>query len=205
MILVFAEACFALLVAAAAIRAPLPPVPALVLLVLLAGLSLVPALARPAGEGRLRRDRLLVLPCLFLLTLSVRFPAEDLAGWWPALTAFLLALCGLFSVFRDRFPWSRLRTEVTLGAAVLLVASGAVAVMLHGVLALRSTMAIAPGSLNFLLVLPVWLGAWFGLDAHLRGMRDSSRPGVPAWLFNRRHSLGLLICLAVILLRTGFS
>ena len=199
--MVVAEAVFALLVAAMAIWAPLPPLPALVLFVLLLGLSLLPALARPVGEGRLRPDRVLILLGLFLLTLSVRFPPEDIAGWWPAAVAFLLVLCGLLCLLRDRFSWSRMRREVTLGALVLVVLSGAVAGMLRGVLAFRSSREIAPGSVNFLFCLLVWTAAWFGLDAYFRGVRDSQKPGWSTRLFNRRHQLGLLVCLAVILLR----
>jgi hypothetical protein len=199
----FSEACFALLIAALAILAPLPPLPALVLSILLLGWSFLSA--REDRQGRLRRDRIPVLLCLFLLSLSVRLPPADLAGWWPAAVALLLLLCGLFCVLKDRFPWSRIRKEVTLSAVLLLVLSLAVAGMLRGVLAFRSSGAITPGGVGFLLVLPVWLGAWFGLDAHLRRVRNAPRPGAAHWFLNHRHSLGLGICLLVILLRAGLS
>lgn len=195
------EACFALLLAALAIRAPVPPLPALVLFILLLGSSFLSAPEGPAGQGRLRRDRIPVLLCLFLLSVSVRLPPLDLAGWWPAAVAALLLLCGLFCVLKDRFPWSRLRTEVTLSAVLLLVLSAGVAGMLRGVLAFRSSQVIAPGGVDFLLVLPVWLGAWFGLDAIFRRARDLKKPGAVAWLINHRHPLGLCVCLLIILLR----
>jgi len=194
-----AETCFLLLIAALAVFAPLPPPPALLLSVLLLGLSFLPA--REGGQGRLRRDRIPLLLCLFLLSLSVRFPPSDLAGWWPAAVALLLLLCGLFRVRKDRFPWSRMRKEITLSAVLLLVLSVAVAGMLRGLLAFRSSGAIAPGGVGFLLVLPVWLGAWFGLDAILRRARDLKKPGAAAWLFNHRHPLGLCVCFLIILLR----
>jgi hypothetical protein len=194
-----AETCFVLLIAALAIRAPLPPLPALVLVILLVGLSFLSA--REDGQGRLRRDRIPVLLCLFLLSVSVKFPPLDFVGWWPAAVAALLLLCGLFCALKDRFPWSRLRKEMTLSAVLLLVLSAAVAGMLRGVLAFRSSGAIAPGGVDFLLVLPVWLGSWFGLDAVFRRARDLKKPGAAAWLFNHRHPLGLSVCLLIILLR----
>jgi hypothetical protein len=195
------ETCFALLIAALAIFAPLPPLPAMVLFILLLGLSFLSTREGPAGQGRLRRDRIPILLCLFLLSLSVRLPPSDLAGWWPAAVAALLFLCGLFCVLKDRFPWSRLRREMTLSAVLLLVLSIAVAGMLRGVLAFRSSQVIAPGGVDFLLVLPVWLGAWFGLDAILRRARDLEKPGVATWLVNHRHPLGLCVCFLIILLR----
>ena len=73
---------------------------------------------------------------------------------------------------KHRFPWSRLRREVALAAVVLLVASGAVAGLFRGVLALRSSGAIAPGSVDFLLVALVCVAAGFGLDACLRRVHD---------------------------------
>jgi hypothetical protein len=196
-----AETCFVLLIAALAIRAPLPPLPALALVILLLGLSFLSAREVPAGQGRLRRDRVSLLLCLFLLSVSVRFPPLELAGWWPAALAALLFFCGLFCVLRDRFPWSRMRKEMTLSAVLLLLLSAAAAGMLRGVLAFRSSGAIAPGGVDFLLVLPVWLGSWFGLDAVFRRARDLKKPGAAAWLFNHRHPLGLSVCLLIILLR----
>lgn len=202
--LILEETCFALLVAALAVWAPPIPVPAVVLIVLLLGFSFVPALSRPAGEGRLRRDRCLVLIGVFLLSVSVGFPpAAEATGWWPAVVASLMLLCGLYLTLKDRCPWSRMRREATLAAVVLLLASGAVAAMLRGILAFRSTRAIAPGSVDFLLCMLVWLAAWFGLDAVLRGARDWQKPGAAAWLLDRRHSLGLAAGLLVVLLRTG--
>ncbi len=196
------EAGFALPLAALAVWAPPPALPAAVLTLLLLALTLVPGLSRPAGEGRLRRDRVLVLVCFFLLSTSVRFPPQmGPTGWWPAAVASLLLLCGGYLAWRDRFPFSRMRREVTLAALVLLLSSGAVAGMLRGVLAFRSTRAIAPGSVDFLLCLPVWLAAWFGLDAILRGARGSQQPGAAFWLFDHRHPVGLAACLLVILLR----
>jgi hypothetical protein len=198
------EACFVLLLAAFAVWAPPPSVPAAVLTMLLLALAFVPALSRPAGEGRLRRDRVLVLVCWFLLSTSVRFlPEAGLTGWWPAAGASLILLGGLYVALRDRFPFSRMRREATLAAVVLILASGAVAGMLRGVLAFRSTRAIAPGSVDFLLCLPVWLAAWFGLDAVLRGAPGSQKPGVVFWLFDHRHPLGLAVCLLIILVRAA--
>jgi hypothetical protein len=75
------------------------------------------------------------------------------------------------TALKHRFPWSRLRGEVALAAVVLLVMSGAVAGLFRGVLALRSSEAIAPGSVDFLLVALVWVAAGFGLDACLRRLR----------------------------------
>jgi hypothetical protein len=199
------EGCFALLVVALAVWAPLPPVPAVALLVLLLGLSFLPGIGRPAGEGKLRRDHFLVLMCVFLMSSSVRLPlAEEVTGWWPAVVAFLLVLAGLLRALKDRpVGWGRLRREMALAVVVLLVLSAAAAGMLRGVLAFRSTRAIAPGSLDFLPVMFIWAGAWFGLDAYFRGVRDSTKLGVAAWLFNHRHPLGLGVCLLVILVRSG--
>jgi hypothetical protein len=204
--LFLAEACFALWLAAFALWAPLPPAPAIILSVLLLGLAFVPALSRPAGEGRLRKDRIPVLISVFLLSTSIRFPpAEGFAGWWPAAVALPVLLCGLYLTLKERFPWSRTRREVTLSAAVLLAASAAVAGMFRGVLAFRSSQAIAPGDVDFLLVALVWAAAWFGLDAVFRSARESREPGAAAWLFDRRHPLGLGICLLVILLRSTWG
>jgi hypothetical protein len=200
-----AEAVFALLVAGLAVWAPLPPVPAVVLLVLLLGFSFLPGIGRPVGEGRLRRDHLLVLVGVFFLSTSVRPPSvEEASGWWPAAVAFLLVLVGLFLTLKDRpAGWSRLRREVFLAALILLVLSGAAAGMLRGILEFRSSRAIAPGGVDFLLVMLIWAGAWFGLDAYFRQTRDMQKPGVAAWLFNRRHQLGMGVCLLVMLVRSG--
>jgi hypothetical protein len=48
----------------------------------------------------------------------------------------------------------------------------------------------------------IWAGAWFGLDAYFRQLRDLQKPGLAAWLFNHRHQLGVGVCLLVMLVRS---
>jgi hypothetical protein len=146
-----------------------------------------------AAEPR-RIGHLPVLAGLFLLSTWIRFPpGEGISGWWPAGVAGLLLAVGLYLTLKHRLLWSRLRREATLAVVVLLVISGAVAGLFRGVLALRSSGAIAPGSVDFLLVALVWAAAGFGLDACLRR--------VPVGLFKFLNPVGLGVCLAVILLR----
>jgi hypothetical protein len=202
------DALFVVLLAGLAIWAPAPALPVLVLLLLVWGVCLLPAMGRAVPRGHLRRDLVFTLLGLFLLAMPVGRLSGGARLWWVVATAGLLVILGVANTLTDRRQgqgFSRLRKELTLATVVLLAASVLVGAVARGLLAFRSTMAIPPGSLDFLVVMSIWAGAWFGLDSALRRMSVSKAPGFPGWLWNRRHCLGLVLVCGLIYLREGLS
>ena len=189
--------------------APVPSTTVLVLMIGVLSLSLLPAMSREVPPGHLRRDRILILLGLFLLAMSVRLQTPGGASlWWALASAGLLVVLGGINTLNDhrqKLPWSRRRREMALTALVLLAASSLVGAAARGVLAFRSTMAIPPGSLDFLISMAIWAGAWFGFDSGMRRPATDSASGRAGWLWDRRYSLGLILVCGIIYVREGLS
>jgi hypothetical protein len=125
---------------------------------------------------------------LFLLSMNV--PLGSLA-WWPLTLAAMLSVYGVLSWIRTSragLGWSNLRKEIFVSSIVLLLACLSFVGLARGILAFRSTMEIEPGEIGFLFNMVVWLGVWYGLDAHFRSSVRKINP-----LIGYRYQIGLLI------------
>jgi len=190
------------LLAGLSVFAPAPGPCVLVLLIVVVGLSLLPAWGREVPAGHLGRDRVLLLLGLFLLAMPL--PTTGAALGWAISIAAMLFVLGWVNRLKKQPNWrgQGRQREIALTALVLLVASAGTAGVTRGVLAFRSTMKIPPGSLEFLVVMAIWAGAWFGLDSALR----ESGPRVGrGFLWDRRYSLGLILVCGIIYLRAALS
>ncbi|MBN2493236.1 MAG: hypothetical protein JXR96_01490 [Deltaproteobacteria bacterium] len=185
-----AEICLAALLAGACCTGPVPSAQTLVVAAALLALACLPSLAAAAPPGGLRRDRALVLLAVLLLLSSL--PAgldRGLQSAWPLGPAAGLGLAGAVLALGDRRAgrhWTDARLQLGLAVGVALVACLGTAGLAQALLRFRSSAGMQPGASGFLLQLPVWAAAWFGLDAVLRRERYEHGRGPWSWLWQRR-------------------
>jgi hypothetical protein len=159
-------------------------------------LLLLACMPARATQGRLRRDRAAFVVALLIVTGTVAGP--ELPGERGLLLMVPVGLLALLGLVRFRkIPFGPHRLEMTLAVVCALVACALVTAGARGVLALRSSLPIEPGRVDFLGVMLFMAVAWFGLDTHLRWLPASGPGGGLDGLGDRLRPVLLAVAMLV--------